>query len=173
MATSVDLTDISGPLHESAAPKQLLDVKRLGKYSLWFRGGTTYIFLTRAYAIAVGAFDERMGGGSGTQYGSGEDADYTIRSFFAGARMARSKDVRIYHPSPDFSDSQLAEKTYTYGMGRRMVLEKHKYGPIFIALNILWPVVHYLRNIGDAKMRHYFMQMLKGRMKRPNPEHLA
>ena len=173
MATSVDVPDTSGALREPATPKPSLHVKRLGKYSLWFRGTTYVVFLTRPFAIKVGAFDERMGGGSGTRYGSGEDADYIVRSCFAGARMLRSDDVRIHHPSPDYSDSRLAEKTFTYGIGRRLVLEKHKYGPIFIGLNVLWPVVQYLRNISDSKMRYYYTQMLKGRLQRPAPEDVA
>lgn len=173
MAASVDVRDTSGALDEPASPKQPLHSKQLNKYSLWFRGTTYVVFLTRPFAIKVGAFDERMGGGSGTRYGSGEDADYIVRSCFAGARMVRSDDVRIHHPSPDYSDRRLAEKTYTYGIGRRLVLEKHKYGPIFIGLNVLWPLYHYLRNIGDSRMRYYYMQMLKGRMKRPAPEDVA
>ena len=173
MATSVDVPETSGALDEPAAPKHPLHIKRLNKYTLWFRGTTYVVFLARRFAIAVGAFDERMGGGSGTRYGSGEDADYIVRSCFAGARMVRSDDVRIHHPSPDYSDSRLAEKTYTYGIGRRLVLEKHKYGPIFIGLNVLWPVYHYLRNIGDSRMRYYYAQMLKGRMVRPAREDVA
>jgi glycosyltransferase involved in cell wall biosynthesis len=171
MATSVDIADTSSALRESVETKQRLHAKRLGKYSLWFRGTTYTVFLTRPYAISVGAFDQRMGGGSGTPYGSGEDADYIVRSCFAGARMVRSHDVRIHHPPPDYSDSRLAEKAYTYGVGRRLVLEKHDYGPIFITLNVLWPVVHCLCNIGNGK-RRYFMQMLKGRTTRPAPEDL-
>jgi glycosyltransferase involved in cell wall biosynthesis len=171
MATSVDVADTSGALREPVETKQQLHAKRLGKYSIWFRGTTYAVFLTRPYAISVGAFDERMGGGSGTRYGSGEDADYIIRSCFAAARMVRSDDVRIHHPAPDYLDSRLAEKAYTYGIGRRLVLEKHGYGTIFVALNVLWPVVHCLRNIGNVK-RRYFIQMLKGRMTRPAPEDL-
>lgn len=171
MATSVDVADTSSALREPVETKQRLHAKRLGKYSLWSRGTTYAVFLTRTYAILVGAFDQRMGGGSGTPYGSGEDADYIVRSYFAAARMVRSHDVRIYHPAPNYSDSRLAEKAYTYGVGRRLVLEKHNYGPIFIALNVLWPVVHCLRNIRDDK-RRYFMQMLKGRMTRPAAEDL-
>ena len=173
MARSVDVRDTSGALQEPIAAKPRLHSKALGKYSLWFRGTTYVIFLTRPFAIAVGGFDERMGGGSGTPYGSGEDADYIVRAWFAGARMVRSDDIRIHHPAPDFSDGRLADKTYAYGVGRRFVLQKHRYGPLFTALNVLWPAVHYVRNIGDAKMRYYFMQMLKGRMKRPDPQHLA
>jgi glycosyltransferase involved in cell wall biosynthesis len=173
MAKSIDARDTSAALREPATPKRALHTKPLGKYSLWFRGTTYVIFLTRPFAIAVGAFDERMGGGSGTPYGSGEDADYIVRACFAGARMVRCDDVRIHHPAPDYSDSRLADKTYTYGAGRRFVLRKHGYGPVFTALNVLWPAVHYVRNIADPKMRYYFAQMLKGRMKRPDPRHMA
>lgn len=172
LATSVDVAHTCGALREPVETK-LLQAKRLGKYSLWFRGTTYTVFLTRPYAISVGAFDERLGGGSGTRYGSGEDADYIVRSYFDGARMVRCDNIRIYHPAPDYSDSRLAEKTYTYGIGRRLVLEKHGYGPIFVALNVLWPVAHCLRNIGDGKKRQYFMQMLKGRMTRPAPEDVS
>src|SRR5690606_8001184 len=53
---------------------------KLDLINVWQRGISVTIFLSRNLVDLVGGFDEGIGAGSGTIYGSGEETDYLIRS---------------------------------------------------------------------------------------------
>lgn len=100
----------------------------LDAYSVWTSAISYAIFLRRAVCLAVGPFDESLGVGAQTPFGSAEETDYLIRAISTGARLEYLPTITVHHPNKN----QLAgprgwarTRSYAAGMGR--VLAKHRY----------------------------------------------
>ncbi len=91
-----------------------------------FRTGISFTLFFRASAIsAVRGFDESLGLGAGTRFGSGEESDYVFRLLAAGSRGWFDRELTIHHPdkTQDFSE---AARARSYGIGFGRLLRKHK-----------------------------------------------
>jgi glycosyltransferase involved in cell wall biosynthesis len=111
------------------------------RYNVWTRAISCAIFLRRAVVERVGPFDETLGLGSGTAYGSGEETDYVIRALRAGFRIEFVTDVVVRHPNPEeHIDRATLRKTYRYGCGMGRVLTKHRYPLWFKARALARPL---------------------------------
>jgi Glycosyl transferase family 2 len=95
------------------------------------------VFLARRVIVAVGDFDETLGLGSGTPWGSGEESDYLLSALERGFRIAYEPSVLVFHP-PLTGGYGRAErqKAYAYGLGMGRVLRRHRYPP----LQALWHI---------------------------------
>jgi glycosyltransferase involved in cell wall biosynthesis len=79
-------------------------------------------------------FDVRLGVGSGTRYGSGEETDYILRMMRMGARGRFDRTRHIIHPRRDMlSGGSSAPRAEAYGFGMGHLLRSH-------ALGVLWVV---------------------------------
>ena len=77
------------------------DAAVLTDTNLWNRAISYTIFLRRALVDRIGAFDERLGLGSGEPWSSGEEIDYLVRALRAGARVAYDPELTVIHePRP-------------------------------------------------------------------------
>jgi glycosyltransferase involved in cell wall biosynthesis len=99
-----------------------------GRLTLWNvfghgRGISYCIFLRANVVESVGRFDENVGVGAGTQWGSGEETDYLIRSLQQGYRIEHRTDLRVHHPKKDGVNRQRIE---SYGRGIGYVFRKNK-----------------------------------------------
>lgn len=117
---------------------------RVNKYNVWVKAVSITIFLRKAVVLRVGGFDERLGAGSGTPWGSSEETDYLIRALEKGFRIYYDPSIRIHHPQPLTSfDEQALRRGVFYGGGMGFVLRKHDYP--------LWNVLHHwARPLGGA-----------------------
>jgi glycosyltransferase involved in cell wall biosynthesis len=107
------------------------------RYNVWARAISSAIFLRRAVVERVGQFDETLGLGSGTAFGSGEETDYVIRALQAGFRIEFLADLVVRHPNPErHIDRTTLRKTYSYGCGMGRVLTKHRY-PLWFKVRAL------------------------------------
>ena len=61
------------------------------------------IFLRRDVVERVGAFDERLGLGSGSLWSSGEEIDYVVRAVRVGARVEYDPQLVVHHPVKRYS----------------------------------------------------------------------
>ena len=133
-------TDSSGRWdHETGAINAL---------NAWRRGTSFTIFLRRSTVDAIGLFDESLGVGAQTPWGSGEDIDYLLRGVKAG--LYYDPAFTVIHPitvilpeavlSPPVKSTISHTKTYTYAMGRGRVLRKHNAPLWFVIYNWTRPL---------------------------------
>lgn len=116
--------------------------KRMGgvnRYNVWRRGISFTIFLRKKVVVTVGPFDEDLGVGAGTPWGSGEETDYLLRALEAGFRIFYDPDLRVVHPNKEPTPA----RAYRYAAGMGRVMRKHDYP--------LWFLVYYsARNLGAS-----------------------
>jgi glycosyltransferase involved in cell wall biosynthesis len=104
------------------------DAGPLTRQNVWRRANSTTTFCRTAVATAIGGFDESLGLGSGTRWGSGEETDLLIRALDHGFRFEYHPEFVIRHPqvnAPSAKNARLRALPYARGFAR--VLKKHKY----------------------------------------------
>jgi len=89
--------------------------------------GMVSLFLRTPVVEAVGAFDETLGPGAGTPWGSGEDTDYHMRILKAGFALYSNRDIVVFHPEVQayYAGGQDLGRSYRYGAGRTRVWRRH------------------------------------------------
>jgi len=123
------------------------------------------IFFKREIIEKVGGFDENMGVGAESVYNSGEETDYLLRALDSGARLYSCNTVQVYHPV-DYDTENLPKslkKANRYGLGRYYLLKKHKFGPLFKFVNIVYPIFKTLVK-GDFHRLDIALSASLGRM---------
>lgn len=122
-------------------------VGAITQFNVWRRGTSFTIFLRKSTVVALGEFDESLGVGANTPWGSGEDIDYLLRAVNAG--LYYDPNVTVIHPiriaqaqtaQPDVNKKPNFSKTYSYAMGRGRVLRKHNSPLWFVIYNWLRPL---------------------------------
>ncbi|MBW8830217.1 MAG: glycosyltransferase family 2 protein [Burkholderiales bacterium] len=98
-------------------------------YRVWSQAISYTIFLKRTVCDAVaGGFDETLGVGANTLFGSGEETDYLIRAIRGGQRLRYVPEITVFHPNKDAHlDVQMIGKALKYGCGMGRVIAKHGY----------------------------------------------
>ena len=88
--------------------------------------GPWSLFLRGPEVQKAGMFDETLGPGAGTPWGSGEDTDYYLRVYEAGFNFFYHPDVAVYHPiaTQYFADGSDLGRSYRYGAGRTRVWKR-------------------------------------------------
>jgi glycosyltransferase involved in cell wall biosynthesis len=89
------------------------------------------LFLRQDVAL-TDKFDVRLGVGSGTPYGSGEETDYVLRLIRAGARARFDRTRHVVHPRRDMlSGNSSVVRARSYGFGTGHVLRLHMLGVLW------------------------------------------
>jgi glycosyltransferase involved in cell wall biosynthesis len=92
------------------------------------------LFLRSGVAL-TGKFDVRLGVGSGTPYGSGEETDYVLRLIRDGARARFDRTRHVIHPRRDmFSGNSSVVRARSYGFGTGHILRLHMLGVLWAGL---------------------------------------
>lgn len=101
--------------------------------NVWKAGISTAIFLKNRVVKTVGFYDESLGVGSGTPYGSGEETDYLIRALKMGFAITYDPSIKIIHPDKEkeINEAQIISG-FSYGAGMGYVLKKHRYSWRFV-----------------------------------------
>ncbi len=128
---------------------------RITRGNAWSRGISFSMFLRRN-RVAGNRFDETLGVGAGTPWGSGEETDYLLQALEAGLVVHYRPEVKVNHPPWDFSaGSNSKARAYGRGMGRW--LKKHRFGPHEVAYHVARPLaasaIAFLR--GDREKASY------------------
>lgn len=113
----------------------------ISNLNVWRRSSSATIFLRNAVTNNVGPFDERLGVGSGTPWGAGEETDYLCRAMEMGHQLLYDPKLCVLHPRPPVDNSpagRLRASFYSRGMG--FVLGKHRYPPWFSAYMMARPL---------------------------------
>jgi glycosyltransferase involved in cell wall biosynthesis len=112
---------------------------RVGIENVWKQGISYTIFLRSSVCAAVGPFDEELGVGARTRFGSGEETDYLIRGVKLGFNIQYLPDLVVFHPNPILYNRNHRAKAFRYGVGMGKVLSKHRYNLSFSLYTILRP----------------------------------
>lgn len=111
---------------------------RIMQSSVWSKGVSISIFLRKSLIDCVGYFDEELGVGAPTPWGSGEETDYLIRAIKAGFHIHYCTNLIVRHPKLiQYYDINSIKKAYYYGAGMGRVLKKHKF-PFYFFIFILF-----------------------------------
>jgi len=108
--------------------------------NVWKRGISYTIFLRSSICAAVGPFDEELGVGARTRFGSGEETDYLIRAVKLGFDIRYLPDLLVFHPNPILYNRNHRRKAFRYGVGMGRVLSKHRYNILFSLYTIFRPI---------------------------------
>jgi glycosyltransferase involved in cell wall biosynthesis len=144
---------------------------REGKLTLpmcWRRAISYALFLRTSIIGEIGGFDESLGLGAGTRWGSGEDNDLILRTLKSGGHVHYDPAVRIFHPRlfPVFDKAGFA-KRYSYALGDGKLLQKHP-------MPLWWDLLFFSVPIGRAflaavrmnwKEVYFHWLTFKGRLK--------
>jgi glycosyltransferase involved in cell wall biosynthesis len=134
--------------------------------NVWKRGTSASLFLRHRIIDMVGQFDEDLGVGSGTIWGSAEDIDYIIRSIKEDAFIYYSPELVVFHPDhiPDYRRADLM-KAYFYAAGMGRVLRKHNYSWVFVLGQLVKSVGSIFKSIAGLNFARakYFWYVLRGR----------
>lgn len=89
--------------------------------------GPWSLFLRRPVVQQSGLFDESLGPGAGTPWGSGEDTDYYLQVFRSGFNFFYDPNLVVYHPiaTQYFTERSDLKRSYRYGAGRTRVWKRH------------------------------------------------
>lgn len=80
-------------------------------------------------------FDERLGIGTSSGFGSGEDTDFALQALTAGIALDYDPRIEIFHPAVD-PTTMTTEKTRLYARGFGAVCRKHGLAP-----HLAWKVL--------------------------------
>lgn len=127
------------------------------------------IFMRGDLVERVGDFNETLGVGAGTPWGSGEESDFLIRSFAAGGKFLYTPSIQVHHPRSN--DEVNSGRVLGYAMGGGRVLKLNHYPAAFVlkdtlryiaifvvksAMNFRFDKVSLIRAYGHVK--GYFSQ---------------
>jgi len=146
----------------SGSPETPGPVRRL---KVWRQGISIGLFLRRGPVAALGGFDERLGAGAGTPWGSGEESDLLLRLLEAGGHLYYDPSMQVIHPAPSsLADPAALARARAYGRGMGEVLRRHRLPRRFIAWQLLralgGALLAALRGRGTARL---YLAALRGR----------
>jgi len=93
------------------------------KRTVWRSVVSPGLFLRRRLVEAVGGFDEKLGVGAGTPWGSGEETEIVLRGLQRGWQVFYEPALVVHHPRRLLTFS----RAWGYGRGMGFVLRRHRY----------------------------------------------
>jgi glycosyltransferase involved in cell wall biosynthesis len=127
---TVAMRDVSGKTSANHWKSDLCD---LAPINVFRTTASSSIFVKRSASASV-RFDEVLGVGSSTAFGSGEDTDYVLSLLGRGVRGKFTQVWHVGHPMTQITPGgNSMERAVNYGRGMGYVLRKHK----LLALGVL------------------------------------
>jgi GT2 family glycosyltransferase len=139
----------------------------LTTHNLWNRVISFALFLRRELVDRIGAFDERLGLGSGTPWSSGEEVEYVVRALRAGARIEYDPTLVVTHASKAYSPAELRAVGLRDGASVGWILRRHGYGGRTTARMLIRPVGGIGASLvhGDVTRASFHAATLRGRVR--------
>lgn len=157
---AVGVVDSDGILSGNRWPQDSCDIKPVNAFRTTF---SSSLFLLSDLAKSA-HFDIRLGVGSGTPYGSGEETDYVLRLLRMNARGRFDRTRHVIHPRRDMlSGAASLPRAQAYGFGMGHVLNLNSLRTLwlsFLAYNCARAGLVLLR--GNAEGARLCMAQTKG-----------
>ena len=164
-ATDESLDGLTGRSADAigrSSPSWKADAAVLTDDNLWNRAISYTIFLRRSVVERVGAFDERLGLGSGERWGSGEEIDYLVRAVRGGARIEYDPALVVEHALRE-NDAAIGLRD---GASIGYLLRKHGYPASTVGRSLVRPAGGALVSLAhlDTAGARYRLATLRGRL---------
>ena len=138
------------------------------KQSVWETMIEWIVLFRRDVYEAVGGFDENLGVGSGTPWGSTEGPDLVLRCLYHGAVVSYHPQLFAHHPDPrvDRTSPANIKKMYMYNSGHGFVMRKHGYSFRVFLPQLIRPFVGiaYYALTGRLRESQRSLSILRGRL---------
>ncbi|MGG3937832.1 glycosyltransferase family 2 protein [Geobacillus stearothermophilus] len=139
----------------------------INRYNVWNTAISFTIFVRRKVTEKI-FFDEMLGVGANTPFGSGEETDFLLRCLNNNFKLYYDFNLIVHHPDPLIKyDKKAFERAFSYGCGFSKVLKKHKYHWLYISFKLFKPLAGallFLLLFKFGKAKFYFYSF-KGRLK--------
>jgi glycosyltransferase involved in cell wall biosynthesis len=135
---------------------------------VWRMAAAATMFLRRGMIARTGAFDETLGLGAGTPWGSAEETDYLIRCLERNGRIYYDPTLEVLHPTPTARyDQDTVRRGYTYGRGMGHVMRLHGLATGFVFLRFIRPLGGCSISLltGRLSKARYHGAVFKGRIR--------
>jgi glycosyltransferase involved in cell wall biosynthesis len=169
LATRVDLDGVTGRTADAAGQtsgRWADQPTPLQRNTIWHGGNSASTFLRRELVERVGAFDEQLGLGSGTAWGSGEEIDYLVRALDLGARIEFDPAVVVVHEFRTFTAGELRAVGRRDGGSVGYILRKHRYPARVVTRMLVRPLGGVAASLvrGDVARARFHAAALRGRL---------
>lgn len=139
----------------------------INRYNVWRRALTFTMFVRNRAVHSSRGFDNQLGVGAGTIWGSGEETDYLISLVDQGLKIYYVPSLFNYHPDPFQCEPQtLFHRAYSYGCGMGRVMRKNNYPFYYMYYYLLRAVGGGLVSLAklDRAKFNYYQQSFQGRL---------
>jgi hypothetical protein len=131
------------------------------------RIGIEYTIFARAAALAAaGPFDEALGVGAGTPWGSGEATDFLLSAIEARQTVVYTPEIYVHHPEKVADYSRRArDRQFAYARGFGRVLSKHGYSLLEAFQHLARPLAGSALFLARAQLDRslYHLRVFAGR----------
>ena len=135
--------------------------------NIFKRGNTNTLFFRREVVDKI-AFDESLGLGAESPWGSGEETDYLLQARQMGFRLYYYHNLTVFHDDPIIKyDEKAIQRGYSYGCGMGRVWKKHHYPLDFVWFKLTEQGAGMFIALlqGNRPRFRYHQAVLKGRLK--------
>ncbi|HEY7380442.1 MAG TPA: glycosyltransferase family A protein [Gaiella sp.] len=134
--------------------------------TIWHRANSASLFLRGQLVERVGAFDERLGIGSGNPWSSAEELDYLLRALALGARVHYDPDLVVVHELRSPAADGLRALGRRDGASVGFLLRKHRYPATAVARMLVRPLGGAAVSLlgRDTARAGYYAATLRGRV---------
>ena len=150
---SILVTDRQGRIYTSFMNRSSC---RISFSNVWSCGVSISIFIKRQ-AVGDIRFDESLGVGSGTVYGSGEETDFLLNLLKERKLLDFCPDIVVNHPL--FLGPWTVKRGYLYGNGMGRVLRKHHYTVFRVFCVALLQWIRALMALGTLNFPKMFFHL--------------
>ena len=143
------------------------EAEPVSKRRVWRQAISVSMFLRRTVIESVGRFDESLGVGAGTPWGSGEETDYVLRALALGFQLRFEPAIGVLHPaSPNRFAAAERARAHSYALGMGRVLRIHAFPFRDRAKFVLMPALGSLlfATRGSLPGFRYYASVAKGRL---------
>jgi GT2 family glycosyltransferase len=110
----------------------LAESQPITKANVFLSGNTNTFFARLDPVLKIGGFDETLGVGAGTIFGSGEETDFLLRCIRHGFNVLYERDFLVHHDQVNRNPGKIGH--YAVGFGR--VARLHHLGAGFVGMRI-------------------------------------
>jgi hypothetical protein len=115
----------------------------------------------------VGGFDEKLGVGSGTPWGSGEETDWLIRCIETRMVLNYDPGLKVFHEEPvALFNQSVQRRALSYGRGMGAVYRKHSFPLVMLLKSFTKPIIGSIFFFGTFHYQKgiFYLNTAKGRI---------